>query len=110
LIAEPPGLTGISPAGHTVADAIYPVPLTASWVTPTLDDAAALFAAYLRTPGGQSAFTDHGLQLQQSATDAPSTSGSSTVNGGSTQVELIPDAGGEVATALARAIGATPSG
>ena len=89
-----PGLTAISPAGGTVGDAVYPVPLTASWVTPTLKDASALFMAYLRGSGGDTAFTDNGL--------VPA--------GGTGQAQPLPDAGQQVADAIATAIGASPAG
>ena len=70
--ATTPGLTGISPAGGTVGDAVYAVPLTASWITPTMKDAAAVFLAYLRGPGGDQAFTENGFVLP-GATPAGST-------------------------------------
>jgi hypothetical protein len=89
-----PGLTAISPAGGTVGDAVYPVPLTASWVTPTLKDASALFMAYLRGAGGDTAFTDNGLVAA----------------GGAGQAQQLPDAGQHVADAIATAIGASPAG
>ena len=57
-----PGLTAVSPQGNAVGDAIWPVSLTASWVTPTLEDAAARFAAYLRSPAGT-----HGIHRQRPA-------------------------------------------
>ena len=91
--ATTPGLVAVSPSGMTVGDAVFAAPLTASWVTPTLDDASALFLAFLRGPGGDTAFTDHGYQLA-----------------GGSAVATQPDAGPEVAAALATAIGAAPAG
>lgn len=91
--ADNPGLTAVAPTGPTVGDSVFAVPLTAAWVTPTLDDAAALFLAYLRGPGGDTAFTDKGFDVAGS---------------GSTVVSA--DAGPEVTAALAAAIGATPAG
>ena len=111
-----PGLTAIEPAGTTVGDTVYAVPLSANWVTPTLDDAAALFLAYLRGPEGMAAFTEHGLDV---AGASPSGSGSSAaVASGTGQTSAPPatsgavigDAGAEVAAALAAAIGSTPAG
>ena len=90
--ATTPGLVAVSPSGMTVGDTVFAAPLTASWVTPTLDDASALFLAYLRGPGGDTAFTDHGFELAGQSTDT------------------APDAGPEVAAALATAIGAAPAG
>lgn len=109
-----PGLTGISPSGPTVGDAVYPVPLTASWVNPTLDDAAAKFLAYLRGPGGDQAFTDNGFVVAGapsggSTTSSPSTSqsaGTSQSPGtGQSTTAVVPDAGQQVSDALATAIG-----
>lgn len=88
--AGTPGLVAVSPSGTTVGDAVFAAPLSASWVTPTLDDASALFLAYLRGPGGDTAFTDHGFELAEAST------------------ATAPDAGPEVAAALATAIGAAP--
>lgn len=91
--ADNPGLTAVSPSGPTVGDAVYAVPLTASWVTPTLEDASALFLAYLRGPDGTAAFTDQGFVVGSTGSTATAT-----------------DAGPEVAAALATAIGAAPAG
>lgn len=91
--ATTPGLTAVSPSGPTVGDAVFTVPLTASWVTPTLDDAAALFLAYLRGPGGDTAFTANGFEVA-----------------GADSAAAPVDAGPEVAAALATAIGAAPAG
>jgi hypothetical protein len=88
--ADNPGLTAISPTGATVGDAVFAAPLTATWVTPTLEDASALFLAYLRGPGGDTAFTNQGYQVGSAGSAA--------------------DAGPAVAAALATAIGATPAG
>jgi hypothetical protein len=109
--ASTPGLVAIAPQGATIGDTIWPVPLTASWVTPTLKDAAARFAAYLRSPAGSAAFVDSGLQLSTTAPAASSQSGtatgSATAAGDSSSPATLPDAGAEVANALATAIGAT---
>lgn len=86
------GLATVALGGDTGGDQIFAVPITASWVDPTMDDAAGAFLAYLRGTTGMQAFTDHGLQV-----------------GPSTDVELA-DAGPAVATALATAIGSPPSG
>ena len=59
--ATTPGLSAISPSGSAVGDTVYAVPLTAAWINPTLEDASALFLAYLRGPGGDQAFTDNGF-------------------------------------------------
>jgi hypothetical protein len=115
--ATTPGLVAVAPAGAAVGDAVWPVPLTASWVTPTLKDAAARFAAYLRSPAGGAAFTASGLRLTDDAPAASSASGASkeptsasgpssepTSASGAAGQTSIPDAGGEVADALATAI------
>lgn len=86
------GLATVTLAGNTAGDQIFGVPITASWVDPTMDDAASAFLAYLRGSAGTKAFTDHGLQV-------------GTDNG----VQLAA-AGPAVTSALAAAIGATPTG
>ncbi len=114
--ATTPGLTGIPLTGGTVGDAVYAVPLTASWVTPTLEDASAVFLAYLRGPAGDQAFTDNGFVVAGAAPAGPTGSDGSTSPGASTgpadpdQSTVLPDAGQEVAAALAAAIGAAPAG
>lgn len=126
--AGTPGLTGVSPSGATVGDAVYVVPLTASWVTPTLDDAAALFATFLRGPEGTAAFTQTGMQVagddgtgtaQSGAAAAssvgggsaaaPSSGASSAAPGASAQPSLA-DAGPTIDQALAKALGSNPAG
>lgn len=79
------GLTAVSPSGATAGDAVYAAALTAAWVTPALDDAAALFLGYLRGTGGAAAFTKSGMQPASAPT--------------------LADAGTAVDKALARAIG-----
>lgn len=86
------GLGTVTLAGDTAGDQIFGVPITASWVDPTMDAAASAFLAYLRGSAGTTAFTDHGLQV-------------GTDNG----VQLAA-AGPAVTSALAAAIGATPTG
>jgi hypothetical protein len=95
--ATTPGLTAVSPTGGTVGDAVYAAPLSASWVDPTLKDAAAVFFAYLRGAGGDTAFTDNGLRVEGQATDGP-------------PVTAIPAGGQDVDAAIAAAVGATPAG
>src|SRR6478736_3900536 len=90
LSAQTQGLTAVGLGGGTVGDQIYGVPITASWVDPTLDAAASTFLAYLRGPAGPSAFTEHGLKV-----------------GADTGVQIA-DAGSAVATALAAAVGGAP--
>lgn len=85
------GLTTVPLGGATGGDQIFGVPITASWVDPTMDDAASAFLAYLRGSAGAQVFTDHGLQV-----------------GTETGVQL-PDAGPVVASALATAIGSPGS-
>lgn len=116
--ADTPGLTAVEPSGPTVGDAAYAVPLTASWVTPTLDDAAAAFVAYLRGDEGDAAFTAAGLELASStgpasagASPGPaSSSGAVTDPPAESADGLLPDAGTEVAGALSTAIAAEPAG
>ena len=80
------GLATVTLGGATAGDQIFGVPLTASWVDPTMNAAASAFLAYLRGSAGLQAFTDHGLQV------------------GASGVQLA-DAGPAVASALAAAIG-----
>jgi hypothetical protein len=112
--ATTPGLTAITPTGTPVGDTVHAVPLSASWVNPAMKDAGALFLAYLRGPDGQAAFTDHGLQVAGSSRPDPSgtdSSGQATPGGGTANSGgVIPDAGPEVAAALATAIGAGSAG
>jgi hypothetical protein len=120
--ATTPGLTAIAPNGTAVGDTVYAVPLSASWVTPTLDDAAALFLAYLRSSDGEAAFAEHGLQVPSprpagstgaGASPAAGSSGGAVPTGspaGSDPADVIPDAGAEVAAALGVAIGASTAG
>ena len=91
--AVTPGLTGISPIGDTVGDTVFVVPLSAPWVDPTMEDASAVFLAYLRGAGGDQAFTENGLRVEGAGT-------------GDSAVTVIPGAGPEVDTAIATAIGA----
>jgi hypothetical protein len=115
--ASTPGLIGISPSGATVGDEVYPVPLSAGWVSPTLDDAAALFLAYLRGPDGTVAFTENGLSVADSTTPSSlptaassATSAPTTAASGTSSTTSLPDAGPQVASALAAAIGSVPGG
>jgi hypothetical protein len=114
--ATTPGLTAITPTGTPVGDTVYAVPLSASWVNPAMKDAGALFLAYLRGPDGQAAFTDHGLQVAGSGSSRPDPSGTDPSGqatpgaGTSNSQSVIPDAGLEVAAALATAIGAGSAG
>jgi hypothetical protein len=118
--AGTPGLTAVEPSGPTVGDAAYAVPLTASWVTPTLDDAAAAFVAYLRGEQGDAAFTAAGLDLVDatgpaSAGASPSSAAATSSGAAATPPAgsangLLPDAGAEVAAALATAVKAAPPG
>ena len=87
------GLATVTIGGTTGGDQVFGVPITASWVDPTMDDAASAFLAYLRGSAGSQSFTDHGLQV------------------GATGPVQLPDAGAAVASALAEAIGgAAPTG
>ena len=86
---------------------LYGVPLTAQWVTPTLREAAAGFLAYLRSPAGQQFLAGSDLRLTGSA---PTTVTTPVGAPDATEVQPLPDGGPTVATALAQAIGATPTG
>lgn len=83
------GLTTVTLGGTTGGDQIFGVPITASWVDPTMDEAASTFLAYLRGSAGTQAFTDHGMQV------------------GAAAAALLPDAGPAVASALATAVSTT---
>lgn len=101
-------LVAVHPAGPTVGDELYGVPLTAQWTTPTLREAAAGFLAYLRSPAGQHFLVDSDLRLAGSAPATVTTpAGAPDVT---TEVQSLPDGGPAVATAVAQAIGATPTG
>lgn len=87
LADQNPGLTTVTLGGATAGDQIFGVPITASWVDPTMDDAASAFLAYLRGPAGSTAFTDLGLQVgadngvQLAAADSAVTSALATAIG-----------------------------
>jgi hypothetical protein len=100
-------LVAVHPAGPTAGDELYGVPLTAQWVTPTLREAAAGFLAYLRSPAGQQFLVDSDLRLTGSA---PATVTTPAGAPDATEVQPLRDGGPTVATALAQAIGATPTG
>jgi len=68
---HPPGLTALYPTGRTAADQILPVPLTASWVTDAMSDAAAAFDAFLGDPKGVAILTRHHLRTGTAAVPAP---------------------------------------
>jgi ABC-type Fe3+ transport system substrate-binding protein len=111
FIAANPGsnLAAVHPAGPTVGDELYGVPLTAQWVTPTLREAAAGFLAYLRSPAGQQFLVDDGNLRLTGSTPATVTTPSGAPDTAA-EVQTLPDGGPAVATALAHAIGATPTG
>jgi len=101
-------LVAVHPTGRTVGDELYGVPLTAKWVTPTLREAAAVFLAYLRSPAGQQFLVDSDLRLPGSTPATVTTPAGAPVT--SAKIQDRPDGGPAVATALAQAIGATPTG
>ncbi len=118
--ATTPGLTAVTPTGNPVGDTVYAVPLSASWVTPAMEDAAALFLAYLRGPDGQATFTEHGLQVagdRSPGADSSGTAPGPSASGAGSAPAAVPDSGGvipdagvEVAAAIAAAIGAGSAG
>jgi hypothetical protein len=108
--ATTPGLTGVPLSGGTVGDAVYAVPLTASWINPTMEDAAAVFLAYLRGPDGDRTFTEHGFVVAGAAPAASTGPGATTSPAGAAQSPVLSDGGEDVAAALAAAIGAAPAG
>jgi hypothetical protein len=108
--ATTPGLTGVPLSGGTVGDAVYAVPLTASWINPTMEDAAAVFLAYLRGPDGDRTFTEHGFVVAGAAPAASTGPGATTSPAGADQSPVLSDGGEDVAAALAAAIGAAPAG
>ena len=85
LAEQNPGLTTVSLGGPTGGDQIFGVPITASWVNPTMDDAASAFLAYLRGPAGAQVLTDQDLAAASAVS--------------------LADAGASVDAALASAIG-----
>ena len=104
-------LVAVHPAGPTVGDELYGVPLTAPWTTPTLREASAGFLAYLRSPAGQQLLVNSNLRLAQGTSTA---AGALTTPVGApdvtAEVTAAPDGGPAVAAALAQAIGASPTG
>ena len=67
-------LVAVRPAGPTAGDQILAVPLTASWVTSAMADAAAAFDAFLGGDGGKAAFGAHHLLVgAATATTTPTT-------------------------------------
>jgi len=101
-------LVAVHPAGPTVGDELYGVPLTAAWMTPTLREAGAEFLAYLRSPAGQQVLADSDLRLTGSPPATVTTPAGAPDT--STEIQTLPDGGPAVATALAQAIGARPAG
>jgi len=99
-------LTAVYPDGATAGDQVFAVPLTAGWIDPTLTDAASVFLAYLRGPGGDQAFATSGLRVRRPgapSAGAPSAAATPGVDP-SRSVRTLPDGGSGVAAALAAAI------
>ena len=99
-------LTAVYPDGATAGDQVFAVPLTAGWIDPTLTDAASVFLAYLRGPGGDQAFATSGLRVGRPgapSAGAPSAAATPGVDP-SRSVRTLPDGGSGVAAALAAAI------
>ena len=106
--AADPGaeLLAAHPGGPTVGDRVFVVPLSATWVDPTLKEAGAAFIAYLRSPAGQRELAGGGL-LVVGAPPPPDATGDTPETGETPSAESILGPAGEaVDTALAAAIGA----
>ncbi len=122
--AADPGfeLVAVHPSGPTVGDEVFVVPLSASWVDPTMKEAAAAFIAYLRSPAGQSDLINGGLlvigaaepsQAPAAGSAGPTASSGPTGSTGSTGSTgevpaadaVLPSGGGAVDAAAATAIG-----
>lgn len=63
-------LTAVYPAGATAGDQMFVVGITASWMTPTLQDAATRFHAYTRSEAGKKVLAGVHLRVQGATTPA----------------------------------------
>ena len=63
-------LTAVYPAGATAGDQMFVVGITATWVTPTLQDAATRFHAYARSEAGKKVLAGVHLRVQGATTPA----------------------------------------
>lgn len=63
-------LTAVYPAGATAGDQMFVVGITATWVTPTLQDAATRFHAYARSEAGKKVLAGVHLRVQGATTRA----------------------------------------
>lgn len=104
-------LVAVYPTGPTAGDEIQPVALSASWVTPTLKEAGGALLAYLRSADGQAALADQHLRVNGGAAASTASSASRSSTDPATGVDrsvtvvALPDAGPDVTTALAQALG-----
>jgi len=63
-------LTAVYPAGATAGDQMFVVGITATWMTPTLQDAATRFHAYTRSEAGKKVLAGVHLRVQGATTPA----------------------------------------
>jgi len=63
-------LTAVYPAGATAGDQMFVVGITATWVTPTLQDAATRFHAYARSEAGKKVLAGVHLRVPGATTPA----------------------------------------
>ncbi|QNK83373.1 VWA domain-containing protein [Nakamurella sp. PAMC28650] len=91
--ANQPALTALYPSGATAGDQVMPVPLTATWVTDAMSDAAAAFDSFLSSAKGTAILTADNLRTAGAPAKAPGVDPTIRV------VEL-PDAGVPVRAAL----------
>ena len=104
----PAPLTAAHPSGPTAGVQVITVPLTASWVSRAMSDAAATFDSYLRSPPGLVLLQTAGLRTGSARAGSSTTGG----DGGesSTPVPTLPDAGPGTRSALVAAWTAAASG
>ncbi len=89
-------LSAAYPTGPTAGDELLAVPLTASWVTAAVSDAAAAFDAFLGDPKGTTIIT---ADYVRTAAPPPTAVGVDLAK----SVTALPDAGAGIRTSLQRA-------
>lgn len=89
-------LTAVYPTGPTAAAVLMPIPLTATWVTSAMSDAAAAFDGYLGDAAGTSILTAAHLRTSSTPVAADGVDLR-------TPVTVLPDASSATTSALAAA-------
>ncbi|SDP11892.1 von Willebrand factor type A domain-containing protein [Nakamurella panacisegetis] len=86
-------LTAVYPTGPTAGDEIIPIPLTATWVTNAMSDAAAAFDGFLSDAKGLAVLAADHLRTSAASTTVPGVDLT-------TKVIALPDAPAQTRTAL----------